>query len=368
MSKTAKIVILVAVFAFGACSLACVLTAFAVYRYQPAVVAARFLHSQIDILPAIAVIETGRDFPLTTLKRFPDRTHALFDLAAARYPVRALAALDRASRAWLKRWENAHLDEIDEVARTLNRPGAYFFSVNYEWGCTCRVSPSADRTSARLIRVLDWMTPGLGRHLIAARVSGAPAGPFVTLTWPGYTGVLQAMAPQRFSVSLNQAPMRRATGFYYLDWAAGRRRVWSMPHPTPAHLLRHVVEHAHSFKEARGMLIERPISTPSIFSIAGLKTQDTAVIERTEMDARVRDGVHVAAHQHGLAKRRVHGGPLHAAHVVGLGEDRERLAAGVEHRCAELLADQIGGRLDAGLLQREHRGRRVVVDLSLIHI
>jgi hypothetical protein len=261
----------------------------------PAGGASRFLHSQIDTLPAIAVIETGRDFPLTTLKRFPDRTHALFDLAAARYPVRALAALDRASRAWLKRWENAHLDEIDEVARTLNRPGAYFFSVNYEWGCTCRVSPSADRTSARLIRVLDWMTPGLGRHLIAARVSGAPAGPFVTLTWPGYTGVLQAMAPQRFSVSLNQAPMRRATGFYYLDWAAGRRRVWSMPHPTPAHLLRHVVEHAHSFKEAREMLIEKPISTPAIFSIAGLKTQDTAVIERTEMDARVRDGVHVAA-------------------------------------------------------------------------
>jgi hypothetical protein len=80
----------------------------------PAGGASRFLHSQIDTLPAIAVIETGRDFPLTTLKRFPDRTHALFDLAAARYPVRALAALDRASRAWLKRWENAHLDEIDE--------------------------------------------------------------------------------------------------------------------------------------------------------------------------------------------------------------------------------------------------------------
>lgn len=117
----------------------------------------------------------------------------------------------------------------------------------------------------------------------------------MTLTWPGYTGVLQAMAPERFSVSLNQAPMRRATGFYYLDWAAGRRRVWSMPHPTPAHLLRHVVEHAQTFKEARQMLTDRPISTPAIFSLAGVTGQDAAVIERTETDARVRDGAQVAA-------------------------------------------------------------------------
>lgn len=252
-------------------------------------------HTPKESLPAIAVVETGPDFPLTTVERFSDQAHALFDLAAARYPVRALAALDKASRAWLQRWDNAHLDEIDAVARVLNRPGAYFFSVNYEWGCTCRAAPSADGNSARLIRVLDWMTPGLGRNLICARVSGAPAGPFVTLTWPGYTGVLQAMAPERFSVSLNQAPMRQAIGLYYLDWVAGRRRVWSMPHPTPAHLLRTVVEQAHNFGEARRLLIEQPISTPAIFSLAGTKPQETAVIERTETEARVRDGAHVAA-------------------------------------------------------------------------
>lgn len=272
---------------------------------SPARDATRF-SSTSAVLPPIPVIETGRDFPLTTLQRFTDRTHALFDLAAARYPARALTALDRASRAWLQRWENEHLDEIDAVAQALNRPGAYFFSVNYEWGCTCRVAPSPDRSSARLIRVLDWMTPGLGRNLIAARVSGAPAGPFVTLTWPGYTGVLQAMAPDRFSVSLNQAPMRRATGFYYLDWAAGRKRVWSMPHPTPAHLLRSVVEQAQSFKEARRLLMEKPISTPAIFSLAGTRPQETAVIERTETDARVREGAQVAANHWEAAGWRGH--------------------------------------------------------------
>ncbi len=254
-----------------------------------------------DILPAIPVIETGRDFPIATLMHHKARAHALLDVASGRYPLKALRALDKVSRAWLVRWDNAHLAEIDIIAGILDRPGAYFFSVNYEWGCTCRVAPSPDRSSARLIRVLDWLTPGLGKNLVAARVSGAPAGPFVVVTWPGYSGVLQVMAPERFSAALNQAPMRKAMGLFYLDWAANRKRVWSMPYPTPAHLLRTVAEEAKSYNEARRMLAERPISTPAIFSLAGIEPGETAVIERTERDARIRDGNQVAANHYEAA-------------------------------------------------------------------
>ena len=253
------------------------------------------------ILPAIPVIETGRDFPIATLMHHKARAHALLDVASGRYPLKALRALDKVSRAWLVRWDNAHLAEIDTIAKILDRPGAYFFSVNYEWGCTCRVAPSPDRSSARLIRVLDWLTPGLGKNLVAARVSGAPAGPFVVVTWPGYSGVLQVMAPERFSAALNQAPMRKAVGMFYLDWAANRKRVWSMPYPTPAHLLRTVAEEAQSFTEAKRILAERPISTPAIFSLAGIEPGETAVIERTERDARIRDGSHVAANHYETA-------------------------------------------------------------------
>ena len=74
------------------------------------------------------------------------------------------------------------------------------------------------------------------------------------------------------------------------------------------------------------------------------------------------DGVQIAACQHGFAQRRVHGRPLHAVDLVGLGEDREGAAAGVKYRCAQALAVQVGRLLDAGFLQRHHRGRRVVVD------
>jgi hypothetical protein len=248
-----------------------------------------------DILPAIPVMESGRDFPLQTLLHFKPRAHALLDEAAHRYPVRLLVMLDKVSRAWLKRWDNDHLAEIDTIAQVLDRPGAYFFSVNYEWGCTCRAAPSSSDGSPRLIRVLDWGVNGLGRNLVAVRVSGAPAGPFVLLTWPGYSGVLQVMAPGRFSASLNQAPMRKAVGTYYLDWVANRRRVWSMPFPTPGHVLRQVAEEARSFAEARRILIERPIATPAIFTLAGAAPGELAVIERRERAARVRDGAQVAA-------------------------------------------------------------------------
>jgi hypothetical protein len=54
--------------------------------------------------------------------------------------------------------------------------------------------------------------------------------------------------------------------------------------------------------------------------------------------------------------------PGDVAHAVGLLEDREGLAAGVEHRCAKLLAAQVGRLGDAAFLQREHGGGRVVVD------
>lgn len=247
-----------------------------------------------ESLAPIPVLDTGPSFPMETLLAEEARAHALLHSATVPLPSAALRQLDKVSRRWLAKWENAHLAEIDAIAERLGRPGAYFLSVNYEWACTCRVAPGPDRKSARLVRVLDWRSPGLGRHVIAARVQ-SPRGEFVTLTWPGYTGVLTAMAPGRFSAALNQAPMRKEIGFYVLDWAVSRRRVWTMPHPTPAHLLRAVFETAADFAEARERLTREPISTPAIFSLAGLRPAETLVIERTETEARVHVGPNVAA-------------------------------------------------------------------------
>ncbi len=245
-------------------------------------------------LPEIPLVDVGPDFAYETLEREIDRAHLLFDRATHRLPRAVLTSLDAVSRRWLERWDHAHLAEIDRIATKIGRPGAYFLSVNYEWGCTCRVGPSPDGKSARLVRVLDWATPGLGRYVMAARVRG-PAGPFVTLTWPGYSGVIQAMAPGRFSGALNQAPVRRTVGVMPADWIAARARVWQSPHPTAAHVMREVFEKAADFAEAKRMLETRPIAAPAIFSIAGLKPGETAVIERREREAHVHAGPTTAA-------------------------------------------------------------------------
>ena len=245
-------------------------------------------------LVRIPVHRVGVAFPIETLEREEARAHALIDGATGNVAPATLKVLDAISRRWLAKHDSDYLPEIDVIAHRFGRPGVYFLSVNYEWSCTCKVAPSPDHKSARLVRVLDWLMPGLGRNVIAAQVAGE-AGPFTTLTWPGYTGLLQGMAPQRFSAALNQAPMRKALGHFHLDWAVGRVRVWRMPHLTPAHLLRQVFETAQSFGEAKRMLIAQPISTPAIFSLAGLRPSETVVIERTETEARVHEGSNVAA-------------------------------------------------------------------------
>ena len=249
---------------------------------------------KMQSLEPIPIHDVGPQFPLETLELERARADALIDGATHGVPVPALRGLDAVSRRWLAKQDSVHLDEIDAIADRLGRPGAYFLSVNYEWGCSCRVAPSPEGTSARLVRVLDWVTYGLGRYVIAARVAGA-AGSFITLTWPGYTGVLQAMAPGRFSAALNQAPMRRRLGHFYLDWAVNRGRVWRMAHMTPAHLLREVFETATSFGEAKRMLAERPIASPAIFSLAGIRPGETVIIERTETEARVHEGINTTA-------------------------------------------------------------------------
>ena len=252
-------------------------------------------------LPPIPVIDVGPDFPVQTLDAETARAHQLMDIATRGVPRLALKSLDAVSRRWLVRHGNTYLGEIDRISAKLDRPGAYYLSINYEWGCTVSVRPGAGGAAPRLARTLDWGIPGIGRNIIAARIAGA-AGPFTALTWPGFTGVMQAMAPARFSAAINQAPMRRlGGGTLPTDWAANRMRVWHMPHQLAAHLLRRVFETAPDFATARAMLRDEPIAAPATFTLAGVYPHETCVIERLETQAHVIDGPSGAAnHWRGL--------------------------------------------------------------------
>ncbi|MGH6814594.1 MAG: hypothetical protein ACREC6_02710 [Hyphomicrobiaceae bacterium] len=246
-------------------------------------------------LPEIPVLDVGADFPLETLERESARAHALFDEATRHVPRSLLKAADAVSRRWLVHSRNPHLRVMDAIAARLGRSGAYYLNVNYEWGCTAGLKVCPERKTARLVRVLDWPTAGLGRSVVAACVRGA-AGPFVTLTWPGYTGVLQALAPGRFAAAINQPPMRKlGGGVFPLDWFMNRIRVWRSTHLPPSHVLRTVFETAADYAEAKRILTRTPLAAPAIFSLAGLNEHEMCIVERMEDEAHVCDGPAAAA-------------------------------------------------------------------------
>lgn len=245
-------------------------------------------------LPTIPILDLGDDWPLRSLELERARVLALLDAGAGRLPAAAVRLADAISRRWLLRHASPQLAEIDRIAARLGRPGAHYLNVSYEWGCTTAAAPAPDGPGMRLMRVLDWPDPGLGRHILAMRIA-APVGRWLTLAWPGYCGVLQAVAPGRFAAALNQAPLERRSGLYPLDWLAARAEVWRRPHPTAAWLLRRAFETAPDYAAAKAMLRTEPIAAPAIFTLAGPAPGQGCVIERRPETAHVLEGADAVA-------------------------------------------------------------------------
>ena len=245
-------------------------------------------------LPAIPVLELGTAAPVALVEAERARTLDLVAAATRFMPRPALKAADQLSRRWLERAETPYLPEIEAVAEALGQPGGWFLNACYEWGCTSAVGPLPGGEVNRLLRVLDWTLAGLGKTIVAARREG-PAGSWTDLTWPGFSGVIQATAPGRFAAAFNQAPMQvRGTG-YLLDWARNRHAVWRRPALPPAHLLRRVFDQAPSYQVAKAWLVETPLALPAIFLICGPKAGEACVVERLEDHAEVIEGPAAAA-------------------------------------------------------------------------
>ena len=288
--------------------------------------------SPISPLPRIPLLDLGAGGAPALLKAETERAHALLAAGRGRLPAALAHLADRISADWLARSGSPYLAETRAMAAHLGRPGVLFLNASYEWACTSGVGPGpsdamagemADETAGetagdgragiagnRLIRVLDWPVPGLGRHLVAARHEG-PAGAWINLTWPGFAGAIQGLAPGRFAAAINQAPMRRRGRPIApdvdlgrpLDWALNRWRVWRRPALPPAHLLRRVFETCAGYARARRLLCETPIAMPTIFALCGPGPGETCVIERTETEAKVLAGpVAAANHWQGLPR------------------------------------------------------------------
>jgi hypothetical protein len=232
-------------------------------------------------LPEIPILDLEGGDLAELARRERQRAAALLGIGHASYPGWVLKFGDKRSRRWLAEQHNPYLREIDEIAIELGAPGAHLLNISYEWACTSGADRDHNRGGSRMLRVLDWPLPGLGRHVVVARLKGA-AGPWLNVTWPGFVGTLTAMAPGRFAAAFNQPPLRRRTGLMLADWLVDRIRVGQSRALPPAHLLRQVFEQAPDFAAAKKMIAETPLCLPAFFLLSGIKPQESVVIERLE--------------------------------------------------------------------------------------
>jgi hypothetical protein len=198
-----------------------------------------------------------------------------------------LPMADRIAKRWLIRTNNPYLAEMHAIAAAVDTPGVYGLNLCFEWGCTSGAYQPAPAEAPRLLRILDWPFTGMGPHTVIAERSG-PAGPYRDVTWPGVTGVVQAVAPGRFAAAINQAPMRRYGFGLAGDWIVNQRLVWKHDGLPALHLLRQVFETAPDYDTALRMLCETPICTPALFTLTGTLPGQGAVVERTEKRFAVR--------------------------------------------------------------------------------
>ena len=233
-------------------------------------------------LPVIPLIDLGPAGLDELARRMPDRVRMLVGAANKLLPGPVLDFMDHRSRAWLAQNETPYRAEIDAVAAMPGVRGAYGLNLSTEWACT---TATAD---GRLVRTLDWPIRGLGGAITVVRHESA-AGRWFNVTWPGFIGVLTGMAPGRFAIAYNQAPIRWATGLWPIDWVIERirlKRQRALPAP---HLIRRVFETCRDFRSAFALLKETPIAYTGLISIAGAGGE-AAIIERAERLAFVHEG------------------------------------------------------------------------------
>lgn len=241
-------------------------------------------------MEAVPIVDLREGGPPTHAGQRREQALALRSACLGWLPCGGLLAwlADPLARWWLRRSASPLVGEIEAIAQILGRPGVWLLHGAYAFGCTALADEAADGPVLR--RTLDWPFPGLGRLVEVTRQRGE-AGEFLNVTWPGFAGVLTAVAPGRFAASINQAPMRRRTAAGWLLWLDyGLNAVAafiSSGRPPPEHSLRNAFETCATFDEACRFLETTPVARPVLFLVAGCAPGERVLIERDGDDARV---------------------------------------------------------------------------------
>lgn len=242
-------------------------------------------------LVAIPVIEAP-DGPVQLARMKADSLLPILAIAHEILPRFLLGWADRLSQSWLRRSLSPYRAEIDAVADLLPERGAYMLNLNFEWACTAGCHRPPHSNGMTLYRTLDWPLR-LGGAVVAARHQ-TKHGAYLNVTWPGFIGVLTAMAPQRFAAAINQGPMAYSFGHVgagmLIDWFVNRIRLSHQRALPPTHLLRQVFETCGSYAEAKQKLLTTPVCAPVLFTLTGTHPDEGCIIERRENDGVVHEG------------------------------------------------------------------------------
>ncbi len=212
----------------------------------------------------------------------PERLALLLASARRTYTPMGLNWADARTRTWHGRSSSPYAEAVHKVDGAIGRRGAFLLNYSYEWGCTTGAAPDGDGVT--LMRTLDWPFDGLGRALVVVRQQGV-AGPYLSITWPAFAGVLTGLAPGRFAAAINQPPLPLPEWGKAVGWTTSRFRVNRSRALPPSHLLRLAFDTCHSFAEAVELIRTTPVCVAAIFTLAGLKPGEAVVIERTETGA-----------------------------------------------------------------------------------
>ena len=133
-------------------------------------------------------------------------------------------------------------------------------------------------------RNLDWTFPGrvLRKETTVVEVEGAPCGDYSLVTWPGFFGALTAVAPGRFSVTVNYVR--------HSDHGFGAALKWAMAGYWPVPwAVRIALDQCRNFAEAVKTLETVNLISPVLFTVAGPRKGEGVVIERGPRDFAFRE-------------------------------------------------------------------------------
>lgn len=215
--------------------------------------------------------------------------HRIVDEVTEVFGLRSITLMDRISRWWLTRQDSPYLDEMDQFAEQLGRPGVHFLNLSLEWACTVSLF-AAPGGGTVLRRTFDWGPVSLGPTLRV--IERSDALPYTALTWPIFAGEVTVIAPGRFALSLNHAPGPGAWLINRLKFERLGRLMNTLSFlpskaTPPVQLLRKIAQTAKSAQEAKAMLLSEKLCRSAIFALAAPDIADSGIVERHYTDKAV---------------------------------------------------------------------------------